>query len=90
NTTSDYCEQANLPNGLCTVVSMRNCDYTLGGHLVLHELKLIMEFPPSYVILLPSASITHSNMRVSDNEWRSSITYTAGSLFRWAAYRFQL
>ncbi|KAH9024107.1 hypothetical protein EDB85DRAFT_1830903, partial [Lactarius pseudohatsudake] len=47
-------------------------------------------FPPSYVILLPSASITHSHMRVSDNKWRSSITYyTVGSLFRWAAYRFQ-
>ncbi|KAH9012454.1 hypothetical protein EDB85DRAFT_1877742 [Lactarius pseudohatsudake] len=58
-------QQANLPNGLCAVVSMGNCDHTPGGHLVLHELKHIMEFPPGYVILLPSASITHSNMRVS-------------------------
>ncbi|KAH9020249.1 hypothetical protein EDB83DRAFT_2231689 [Lactarius deliciosus] len=83
-------DQANLPNGLCAVVSMGNYDHTHGGHLVLHELKLIMEFPPGYVIFLPSASITHSNIGVSDNEWRSSITYyTAGSLFRWAAYRFK-
>ncbi|KAH8979484.1 hypothetical protein EDB92DRAFT_1806445, partial [Lactarius akahatsu] len=66
--TSYYCEQANLFNGLCAVVSMRNYDYTLGGHLILHELKLIMKFSSSYVILLPSASITHSNMRVSDNK----------------------
>ncbi|KAH9163404.1 hypothetical protein EDB89DRAFT_1860008, partial [Lactarius sanguifluus] len=33
------------------------------------------------------ASITHSNIGVSDKEWRSSITYyTAGGLFRWVAY----
>ncbi|KAI9429731.1 hypothetical protein H4582DRAFT_1826172, partial [Lactarius indigo] len=77
----------NLPNGLCAVVSMGDYNHKLGGHLVLHELKLIMEFPPGYVIFLPSASITHSNIGISDNEWRSSITYyTAGGLFRWNAY----
>ncbi|KAH9009462.1 hypothetical protein EDB85DRAFT_1881571, partial [Lactarius pseudohatsudake] len=80
-------DHKNLPSGLCAVVSMGDYNHKLGGHLVLHELKLIMEFPPGYVIFLPSASITHSNIEISDDEWRSSITYyTAGGLFRWHAY----
>ncbi len=88
--TMKHKDQANLPSGLCAVVSMGSYDYKLGGQLVLHELKLIIEFPPGYVIFLPSASITHSNLGVSDNEWRSSITYyTAGGLFRWVAYGFK-
>lgn len=88
--TKEHRDHKNLGNGLCAVVSLGNYDYKSGGHLVLHDLKLILEFPPGWVIFLPSACITHSNTGISDNEWRSSITYyTAGGLFRWAAYGFQ-
>lgn len=88
--TTRHRDQANLPNGLCAVMSLGSYNHKLGGHLVLHELKLILEFPPGWIIFLPSASITHSNIGISDNEWRSSITYyTAGGLFRWVAYGFQ-
>lgn len=89
--TTKHRDFKNLANGLCAVVSMGNYDYKLGGHLVLHDkIKLIIEFPPGWVIFLPSASVTHSNIGIADNEWRSSITfYTAGSLFRWVAYGFQ-
>lgn len=48
------------------------------------ELKLIVEFPASSTILIPSAVITHSNTPVGEHETRSSLVqYAAGGLFRW-------
>lgn len=88
--TRRHRDEKNLANGLCGVVSLGNYDYKHGGHLVLHEPKIILEFPPNWVIFLPSACIEHSNIGISDKEWRSSITYyTAGGLFRWVAYGYQ-
>ena len=88
--TKRHRDTKNLANGFCAVVSLGNYDHKQGGHLVLHDLNLILEFPPGWVIFLPSACIIHSNIGISDDEWWSSITYyTAGGLFRWAAYGFQ-
>ncbi|KAF9529559.1 hypothetical protein CPB83DRAFT_852309 [Crepidotus variabilis] len=73
----------NLPYGMCAVHALGNFDPTAGGHLILWELKLIIEFPPGCMVLLPSATITHSNVPVAVGQKRASITqYTAGSLFR--------
>lgn len=80
----------NLPFGMCAVTTLGDFDYTKGGHLVLWEAHLIIEFPPSTTILLPSALISHSNVPVASNESRSSFTqYSAGSLFRWVDNHFQ-
>ncbi|KAF9030405.1 hypothetical protein BJ165DRAFT_1535709 [Panaeolus papilionaceus] len=51
----------NLPFGWCAIIALGNYDYTKGSHLVLHDLKLIIEFPPSSLIPILSALLTHSN-----------------------------
>lgn len=80
----------NLPFGMCAVTALGEFDYMKGGHLVLWEAHLVIEFPPGTTILLPSAIISHSNVAVASNESRSSFTqYSAGSLFRWVDNHFQ-
>lgn len=37
-----------------------------GGYLALWELKLVIEFPPGALVLIPSATITHSNVAVAE------------------------
>lgn len=59
--------------------------------MILWELRLIIEFPPSYTFLLPSACISHSNVDIDQSETRFSFTqYTAGSIFRWVDHGFKL
>ncbi|PPQ76862.1 hypothetical protein CVT26_001500 [Gymnopilus dilepis] len=75
---------ANLPFGLCAVTALGNFDPRKGGHLVLWECGLVIEFPPGATILLPSAIVAHSNTPVQSHETRYSFAqYTAGGLFRW-------
>lgn len=80
----------NLPFGMCAVHALGNFDPKKGGHLVLWELKLVIEFPPGALILLPSATITHSNIPVQPGEQRASFTqYTGGGLFRYVDNGFR-
>ncbi|KAJ7180004.1 hypothetical protein C8R43DRAFT_941738 [Mycena crocata] len=52
-----------------------------GGHLVLWDLKLVIEFPPGALILLPSATLSHSNVPVQPGDKHISFTqFTAGGL----------
>lgn len=74
----------NFPIGWCAITALGRFDHTRGGHLILWELKLIIEFPHGYTILIPSVTITHSNIPVADSDVRVSITqYCAGSIFRY-------
>ncbi len=74
----------NLPYGWCAIHALGDFDPQAGGHIILWELKLIIEFPPGALLLIPSATITHSNLPVREGERRASITqYTGGSLFRY-------
>ncbi|KAF6749332.1 hypothetical protein DFP72DRAFT_819179 [Ephemerocybe angulata] len=80
----------NLSFGLCALTPLGNFDWTKGGHLVLHSLKLVVEFPPGTTALLPSAAVEHSNIPVQAGEDRMSMAqYAAGGLFRWVAYGFK-
>ncbi|KAL0066838.1 hypothetical protein AAF712_006033 [Marasmius tenuissimus] len=82
--THKHRDVQNLPHGWCAVTAMGNYDYRRGGHLVLWDLKLIIQFPPGCTILLPSATLLHSNIPVQQGETRTSYTqYSAGALFRW-------
>ncbi|KAJ6615271.1 hypothetical protein B0H10DRAFT_1949981 [Mycena sp. CBHHK59/15] len=59
----------------------------LGGHLVLHKFKLVIEFPSGATALIPSATVTHSNTPLQEGEEHFSFTqYAAGGLFRWVEY----
>jgi hypothetical protein len=80
-------DAGNLWHGQCAITSGGSFDHAKGGHLVLHELKLIVQFPPGSTALIPSSVITHENLPIQDDEWRVSFTqYTPGALFRWVDY----
>lgn len=81
---------ANLAFGWCAITALGHFDHTEGGHLILWDCKLILEFPPGCTILIPSAAIFHSNIPIREAERRYSFTqYTAGGLFRWVEHGFQ-
>ncbi|KAI0038045.1 hypothetical protein FA95DRAFT_1506120 [Auriscalpium vulgare] len=85
--TFPHRDSQNIPYGWCAVTALGDYDYTLGGHLVLWDLKLVIEFPPGSTILIPSAVLTHSNTPVQDGETRQSFTqWCSGSLLRWWTY----
>lgn len=81
---------ANLPFGYCAVTALGRFDHRTGGHLVLDEYKLILEFPRGTTILIQSGIVTHGNVEVGEGEKRFSFTqYAAGGLFRWVDNGFQ-
>ncbi|KAJ7819634.1 hypothetical protein B0H14DRAFT_2600560 [Mycena olivaceomarginata] len=87
---SATCDFANLAFGLCAITALGDFDYKAGGHLVLWDCKLVIEFPPGCTILIPSAAIYHSNIPIGRKEHRYSFTqYTAGGLFRWVEHDFK-
>ncbi|KAJ7719762.1 hypothetical protein B0H14DRAFT_2412080, partial [Mycena olivaceomarginata] len=74
----------NLAFGWCAVQSLGPFNAVKGGHLVLWDLKMVVEFPAGALILLPSATVAHSNVALEVGEERISFTqFTAGGLFRW-------
>lgn len=74
---------------MCLITALGEFDHTLGGHLVLWDLKLVIEFPPGATICLPSSLIRHSNLPIQPGERRASfIQYAAGALFRWVDHGF--
>lgn len=88
--TFDHTDPGNLPFGWCSITSLGKFNPTLGGHLILWDLKLVIEFPPGSTILIPSAALRHSNVAIQQGETRYSFTqYTAGGLFRWVDRGFQ-
>ncbi|KDQ54000.1 hypothetical protein JAAARDRAFT_698215, partial [Jaapia argillacea MUCL 33604] len=85
-----HTDPKNLPWGWCVVTALGSFDPKRGGHLVLWDLKLVVEFPPGSTIFIPSAIIQHSNIPVAEGEvWLSYTQYTAGSVFRWVNYSFR-
>ncbi|KAF8158739.1 hypothetical protein K438DRAFT_1909999 [Mycena galopus ATCC 62051] len=88
--TFKHRDVCNLPFGWCAVQALGCYNPQLGGHLVLWDLKLVVEFPPSALILLPLATIAHSNVPVVDDEERISFTqFTAGGIFRFVDNGFR-
>ncbi|TDL13644.1 hypothetical protein BD410DRAFT_846742 [Rickenella mellea] len=81
---------ANLPFGWCTISAFGHFDPVRGGHIVLWDLGLVIQFPPGSTIDIPSAIFEHSNVTIAENETRISFTqYAAGGLFRWVANGMQ-
>ncbi|KAJ3899809.1 hypothetical protein F5879DRAFT_810292 [Lentinula edodes] len=71
----------------CAITSGGKYNYKLGGHLILWDLKVVIEFPPGATVLLSSALLRHSNLPVAPGETRVSVTqYTAGGIRRWLDY----
>lgn len=88
--TYGHLDYSNLPSGLCWILANGDYNYKRGGHLILYDLKLVIEFPPGTSILIPSACLRHGNVPIGEHETRTSITqYAAGGLFRYVDYGFR-
>ncbi|PPR06008.1 hypothetical protein CVT24_004720 [Panaeolus cyanescens] len=80
----------NLPFGWCSIIALGDFDYKKGGHLVLHDLRMVIEFPPGCVILIPSALLNHANTPLQPGERRMSFTqFCAGGIFRFIENGFR-
>ncbi|SJK97306.1 uncharacterized protein ARMOST_00558 [Armillaria ostoyae] len=84
--TSTLCHKDYLNStlGVCAIYCDGNFDYTRGGHLILWDLKLVIQFPPGSTIFIPSALFEHSNTVIQPGETRISFTqYSVAGLFQW-------
>jgi hypothetical protein len=80
----------NLPFGWCAIQAAGPFDPTKGGHLILWDLMLVIEFPPGALVLVPSATLSHSNVPVQAGDKRISFTqFTAGGIFRYVDNGFR-
>ncbi|KAI0363498.1 hypothetical protein BV20DRAFT_1039915 [Pilatotrama ljubarskyi] len=85
-----HTDHLNHPAGWCAITAIGRFDPTEGGHLLLWDLKLMIEFPPGALVLIPSAILRHSNTTIKGHERRYSFTqYSAGGLFRWVECGFK-
>ena len=88
--TYEHTDSGNKANGPCPIFCSGTFDPRKGGHLVLRQLKLLIQFPPGSLALIPSATLQHGNVSIQPGEQRESFTqYAAGGLFRWVKYGFQ-
>jgi hypothetical protein len=77
--------------GLCLICPLGKFDHTAGGHLILHDLKLVLELEPGSIALIPSALITHQNTPISLGEQCQAFTaYTPARMFQWVDSGFKL
>ena len=80
----------NCPFGWCAIQALGEFNPKLGGHLILWDVKLVIEFPPAATILIPSATLLHSNIPIQSDECRASFTqYCSGAIFRWVDNGFR-
>ncbi|KAF8814949.1 hypothetical protein BYT27DRAFT_7229141 [Phlegmacium glaucopus] len=88
--TRKHRDVKNCPFGWCSIQALGHFNPKTGGHIVLWELGLAVEFPAASTILIPSATIAHSNLCVAEGEVRASFTqYCSGGLFRYVDYGFR-
>lgn len=79
-----------LAYSLCAIHALGDFDHTKGGHLVLKEPRLIIQFPSGSLILIPSSVITHGNTAIQPGENRQSLTqYMMGGIVRFVNNGFK-
>ncbi|KAJ3738112.1 hypothetical protein EV360DRAFT_97910 [Lentinula raphanica] len=80
----------NLPFNWCWIWSLGHFNWQKGGHLILWDFHLVVEFPPGTLAAIPSGVCRHSNTRIGKRESRYSFTqYAPGGNFRWVDHGFQ-
>ncbi|KAJ7902390.1 hypothetical protein B0H13DRAFT_2234000 [Mycena leptocephala] len=88
--TFKHRDVCNLPFGWCAVQLLGPFNVTKDGHLILWDLKLIVEFPAG-TLILPLATIAHSNILAEKGEERISfMQFSAGGLFRYVDNGFRM
>ena len=85
-----HTDDGNRPDGWCVITPSGQFDHRRSGHLVLWELKLVLEFPHGSSTFIPSAVVTHSTLSIQQDETQHSMTqYTGGGVFRWIYNGYQ-
>jgi hypothetical protein len=83
-------DASNYPPSWCAIQALGQFNARRGGHLVIKELKIFIQFPAGSTIHLPSALLTHGNTPVEGDEIRISFTqFCPGGLIRWVDNDFQ-
>jgi hypothetical protein len=67
---TDHEDMLNLAHGMCPATAAGDYDYKKGGHMYLKQLNLLIEFPSGSSMIIPSASVTHSNTAIQKGETR--------------------
>ncbi|KAK2465171.1 hypothetical protein APHAL10511_002802 [Amanita phalloides] len=84
STSFPHMDDGNLAQSWCSITPLGLFNPKKGGHIILWDLGLVIDFPPGSTVLIPSALILHSNTSIQPGETRFSIVqYAAGGLFRW-------
>ncbi|KAJ7914035.1 hypothetical protein B0H13DRAFT_1608019, partial [Mycena leptocephala] len=87
--TFPHLDLGNLAWGWCIITALGRFNFRKGGHLILWDLKRVIEFPPGTSIAIPSAIFRHSNVSIATHESRASIVqYTGANIFRWVENDF--
>lgn len=72
-------------------MSFGNYDYKKGGHLILWDLGITIEFPPHSTILIPSVLLSTATPQYRWGElWSTIMQYNSVGLFWWVTYNFML
>lgn len=78
-------DSLNVTNGYCAIHPLGDYDHTTGGHLVLWDLKMAVEFPAGSTALIMSSLLFHSSLAVGPGEERSVFTqFCPEGLLRYA------
>ncbi|TFK78964.1 hypothetical protein K466DRAFT_606516 [Polyporus arcularius HHB13444] len=86
----EHTDFANDPINWCHVTALGDYDPVQGGHIILLDLRLAVEFPPGASILIPSGVARHANITIQPGETRQAFTqFCAGGLLRWVDAGFQ-
>ena len=75
--TVEHYDSKNKAEGWIVVTALGEFDPKTGGHLIMRELGLVVQFPPGSTILFPSAIVRHGNIPVQPHETRASFTQPA-------------
>ncbi len=86
----EHTDFANDPVNWCHITALGRYDPTKGGHIILFDLRVAVEFPPSASIFIPSGVARHANVAIQPGEMRQAFTqFCPGGLLRWVDGGFQ-
>ncbi|KAG8214224.1 hypothetical protein J3R82DRAFT_11021 [Butyriboletus roseoflavus] len=78
----EHVNSTNVLFGFCAIFACGSYDPRKGGHLILFDLGLVIEFPPGSTILVPPGTLRHGSVTIQANETRQSFTqYCPNDLF---------
>jgi len=88
--TFKHTDPGNYLLGWCNTTSLGPFNSKQGGHLILWDPGLAVEYPSGSTIYVPLAIVTHSNIPTQAEERHYSFTqYHAGGIFRYIANGFR-